>query len=181
MRNESEETVEIEHTAALPATDYSRELAFTQLVQEKSNWCWAATGLSIAQYFGAGLEATQSDFCSLAASPGYTWDTCPDTTATMEVVQSGLRGLGVKPGLIVDGPIDLDLVKDEIDAGRPVLTRVNLASGGAHALVIHGYWDDHLIFSDPAPDAERHQSMEYELFRENDTFTWVRSLVCSVG
>ncbi|SDT82968.1 Papain-like cysteine protease AvrRpt2 [Streptomyces sp. TLI_053] len=180
MPNESEDTMAIEceeAPEAEEAVEDAKELAFAQLVQERRNWCWAAAGLSIAQYFGAGTDVTQADYCALAAGPEYNWATCPDTSATMEVVQAGLRGLGLEPGLIVEGPLDLDLVKEEIDAGRPVLTRVNLAAGGAHALVVHGYWDDHLIFSDPDPDAERHRTMEYRRYRENETFTWVRSLI----
>lgn len=156
-------------------------LQFAQQVQEQKSWCWVATGLSIAQYFRRGVDATQSDFFRTGSDLGE-GDDVQNWTGRMETVQNALWALGLRPGTIAEGPVSFDIIKREIDAGRPVLARVDWnddgdhAAGGAHALVIYGYHGDSIAFGDPWAESERYQEMTYNSLVANDRFRWVRSL-----
>ncbi|WP_371656711.1 MULTISPECIES: papain-like cysteine protease family protein [unclassified Streptomyces] len=182
-----------------------KKLVFTQLAQEESNWCWVATGLSIAQYFGRGTELRQADFYLKAGGPlGNVPEPEPGTwnlTAGLQQVQVGWQELGLAPGTLavgtvkeesngataVAGILDFDVIKEEIEAGRPILTRVGRAAGD-HALVIYGYdaeTDGGTVhFSDPwarssfatdSPPRDTYQSMPYSAYVENMEFRWLQS------
>lgn len=170
------------------------KLEFTQLVQEKSNWCWVATGLSIAQYLGHAQDTTQEAFF-LTARDLPEGSPCPDESGDLPLVQHGWEQLSLRPGTFtrdididssngetnsgtrVFGTLTFDIIKEEIDANRPILTRVSHARGD-HARVIYGYDadGDTVWFSDPASDSERYQSTPYASYVENAECRWLRSV-----
>ncbi|MFG2668301.1 hypothetical protein ACGFY6_29210 [Streptomyces sp. NPDC048387] len=55
----------------------------TMLKQEKSQWCWVASGLTIAKFHGVG--STQTDFCG-RAQPYYG---CNNQPATLDDMARG--------------------------------------------------------------------------------------------
>lgn len=73
-------------TAAPSATgpihydDGAVALPISPQAQEQSNWCWAATGGTIAAY--AGRSVNQNTFCNLAFGRS-TGTQCPNSQATL--------------------------------------------------------------------------------------------------
>ncbi|MEU4746813.1 papain-like cysteine protease family protein, partial [Actinosynnema sp. NPDC023658] len=61
----------------------------TMAKQEKTQWCWAASGLTIAKYQGYG--STQSDFCT-RAQPYYG---CNNQPATLDDMARAWSSLGM--------------------------------------------------------------------------------------
>ncbi|WP_412543595.1 papain-like cysteine protease family protein [Longispora sp. K20-0274] len=148
------------------------KLQFTELVQEQNQWCWAATGLSIAQYLGKGANVSQNQFCLYGR--GQSSGTCPNQPAELSVVQQGLSRLGVTPGTEVDGSISFAQVKTEINGNRPIETGVYWTAGGGHARVIYGYdtTNSSIFFSDPWGSSQRYQEMTYNSYVSNSEFRW---------
>ncbi|MFQ6148246.1 papain-like cysteine protease family protein [Streptomyces seoulensis] len=159
-------------TASRAASGYGGNLNFSELVQEQNQWCWAATGLSIAQYKGYGQNTSQNSFC--LASRGLSSGTCPNQPAELSVVQRGWRALGMSAGTEVNGGVNYATVQSEINANRPLETGVYWTSGGGHARVIYGYNASAgtILFSDPWPTNQRYQEMNYNTYVSNSQFRW---------
>ncbi|MGY0236331.1 papain-like cysteine protease family protein [Longispora urticae] len=159
-------------TSPTTAPGGNTKLNLKELVQEKDQWCWAATGLSIAQYLGKGANVSQNQFCLYGR--GLSGGTCPNQPAELSVVQQGLSRVGVSPGREVDGAISFAQVKTEINGNRPIETGVYWTSGGGHARVIYGYdtANSSIFFSDPWGSSQRYQEMTYNSYVSNSQFKW---------
>ncbi|WP_063746780.1 papain-like cysteine protease family protein [Streptomyces sp. PsTaAH-124] len=157
---------------AAPAVAQYTNLNFNELVQEQDQWCWAATGLSIAQYKGYGRNVSQNSFC--LASRGYSSGYCPNQAAELSTVQRGWRALGLSAGTEVNGRVSFATVQSEINADRPIETGVYWTAGGGHARVIYGYDASAgtILFSDPWPSNQRYQEMYYNSYISNSQFYW---------
>ncbi|MFG2395341.1 papain-like cysteine protease family protein [Streptomyces lavendulae] len=152
-----------------------RRIDVTMRVQEKTNWCWAAAGSTIAHRLGK--DHSQNDFCN-AAFDRRQGTECPNDQANLSHVQNGLRWAGIEPGKYVTGWLRYSTVKTEIDAGRPIETRVLWTSGGGHMHVIYGYdveknW---VYWGDPWPSYTRYNWGSHDYYRDNSTFRWTHSL-----
>ncbi|SFX01180.1 MYXO-CTERM domain-containing protein [Streptomyces atratus] len=88
--------------------------------QQRTNWCWAASGNTIATWFGRTYS--QNQFCNAAfgRTQGYE---CPNSQATPGNVQDGLYWAGINPGSYVTGWLRYPTVQAEVAAGRPVGAR----------------------------------------------------------
>lgn len=93
-------------TAAPSATgpihydDGAVALPISPQAQEQSNWCWAATGGTIAAY--AGRSVNQNTFCNLAFGRS-TGTQCPNSQATLANDQQAFSALGIRPGSYING------------------------------------------------------------------------------
>ncbi|MDT8915205.1 papain-like cysteine protease family protein [Amycolatopsis sp. PS_44_ISF1] len=150
------------------ARPYSK-LNYTQQKQTQNEWCWAADGSSVEQFFGAGT--TQSQFC--AAGKGTSVGNCPNDPAYMSEVARGLHNTGFS-GTAIQDAISFREVQNEINAGEPIITQVDWSSGGGHARVFYGYDSSAqtLNFGDPWPSYQRYQTMNYNDYLQNGDFTW---------
>lgn len=171
-------------TAAAPAAPGARggaealaanRLNITMQAQQQSNWCWAAAGNTIASYYGRNYS--QNQFCNAAfgRQQGYN---CPNSQATLGDVQQGLRWTGVRPGSYVNGWLNYATVRSEIDANRPVETRIGWDSGGGHMHVLYGYdtsssW---VYWGDPWPSSGRYNWASHSWYVNNTSFNWTHSL-----
>lgn len=162
-------------SAAPTATGTSRTLNITMQQQQKSNWCWAATGDTIAAYLGHSY--TQNTFCDAAF--GYSsGSTCPNNQAALNNVQNAFSSFGIRPGRYVTGYLLYSTVQTEINADRPIATRIQWSSGGGHMEVIYGYdtSDNWVYWGDPWPSDYRYNWADYGYYVSNSSFSWTHSL-----
>ncbi|MEU6752280.1 papain-like cysteine protease family protein [Spirillospora sp. NPDC046719] len=151
------------------------ELPITQQVQQQDQWCWAASGLTIAKYFGVG-NVSQNDFCNLARGyprGGY----CPNQAGQLQWDQRAFQALGLSPGY-VSGPLSFQGVESEIDGRRPVQTGIYWSAGGGHSQVIYGYdpYSRTISYGDPWPSSPRYSEMAYSSYVSNYQFQWGQAL-----
>ncbi|MFH7596264.1 papain-like cysteine protease family protein [Streptomyces racemochromogenes] len=171
-------------TAAVPTADpgaaptsalaYKR-LDITMQAQQKSNWCWAASGNTIATWFGRTYS--QNQFCNAAFNRQQGTE-CPNNQATLGNVQTALRWAGINSGSYVTGWLQYSTVQTEINANRPVETRIQWSGGGGHMHVLYGYdtassW---VYWGDPWPSNDRYNWASHAWYVDNDTFSWTHSL-----
>ncbi|WP_410791646.1 papain-like cysteine protease family protein [Kribbella sp. C-35] len=158
--------------SAAPSSYY---LNVTGQAQQKSNWCWAASGNSIAAFYGRSYS--QNQFCNLAF--GYSMNgTCPNNQATLGNDQNAFRAIGISAGSYVSSTLGFSTLVTEIAAGRPVMTRIGWTSGGGHMMDIIGYdaSDSTIEYYNPWPDDPRYNYSTYNWYRSNSQFTWTHSL-----
>jgi hypothetical protein len=158
--------------SAAPGSYY---LNVTGQSQQKSNWCWAATGNSIAAFYGKSYS--QNQFCNLAFGNSQN-ATCPNNQATLANDQQAFRSIGISAGSYVSSTLGFSTVVSEIAAGRPVMTRIGWSSGGGHMMDIIGYdsSDSTIEYYNPWPDDPRYNYSTYTWYRSNSQFTWTHSL-----
>ncbi|GGW74373.1 hypothetical protein GCM10010503_59950 [Streptomyces lucensis JCM 4490] len=162
-------------TGLAAATSGSYQLNFDMQAQQKTNWCWAASGASIAAWHGRGYS--QNAFCDAAF--GYSQNTaCPNNQATLANDQRAYDWMGLNPGTYIQGRIGYSGLQNEINAGRPVQTRIQWSSGGGHMEVLYGYdtsrsW---VYWGDPWPDDYRYNWATYGYYANNADFSWTHTL-----
>ncbi|RJQ78195.1 hypothetical protein D5S17_13505 [Pseudonocardiaceae bacterium YIM PH 21723] len=152
-------------------TAVSGNLQFTQLKQVQNQWCWAASGLSIAQFRGKGAGVSQNEFCNKAH--GYPAGTaCPNQPDTLQTVQRGFQAIGLGAGSVSGSSIPFATVKSNIDAGKPIETGIYWTAGGGHAQVIYGYNGQTMAYGDPWPQSPTYNEMDYNSYVSNGEFQW---------
>ncbi|MFB6871439.1 papain-like cysteine protease family protein [Streptomyces sp. NPDC056323] len=153
----------------------TQRLNITMQAQQKTNWCWAASGNTIATWFGRNYS--QNQFCNAAFGRAQGYE-CPNSQATLGNVQDGLYWAGVNPGSYVTGWLRYPTVQAEIAAGRPVETRIQWSSGGGHMHVLYGYDDSGswVYWGDPWPSSNRYNWASHAWYVNNDEFSWTHSL-----
>ncbi|WP_217195401.1 papain-like cysteine protease family protein [Streptomyces buecherae] len=154
----------------------STQLAFNELVQSQNQWCWVATGLSIARYLGRGQDTSQNTFCTYARGLPPT-SACPNRPGYLSDVQRSWSRLGMDPGRTT-GTLPFQTVQQTIDANSPVETGIYWTSGGGHAQVLYGYDASRqtVMYADPWPSSPRYAEMNYTTYRSNSQFRWAESL-----
>ncbi|THA29412.1 hypothetical protein E6R18_24445 [Streptomyces sp. A1277] len=159
-------------TAALAAT---KRLDITMQAQQKTNWCWAASGNTVATWFGRNY--TQNQFCNAAFGRAQGYE-CPNSQAALDNVQNALYWAGINPGSYVSGWLRYPTVQAEIAAGRPVETRIQWSSGGGHMHVLYGYDDANSLvyWGDPWPSSNRYNWASHAWYVNNSEFSWTHSL-----
>lgn len=165
--------------AAGRGTSYgaSGQLDFTEQTQQQDEWCWDATGLSIAQFLGHGSGVSQNTFCDYARGlPAGT--PCPNQPGELTDVQNAWAGTGMTSVGQVTGAASFSTVARSIDAGSPVEAGIYWTAGGGHANVLYGYdaSSQTLLYADPWPSNPRYGQMNYSSYVSNSQFQWGQSL-----
>ncbi|MBV6701093.1 papain-like cysteine protease family protein [Kitasatospora aureofaciens] len=152
-----------------------KKLNITMQQQQQTNWCWAASGNTIATWFG--YSYSQNQFCNAAFGRSID-SSCPNSQATLGDVQNALDWIGITPGSYVTGYLRYSTVQAEVDANRPVETRIQWSSGGGHMHVVYGYdtGNNWVYWGDPWPSNYRYNWADYWYYVNNDTFSWTHSL-----
>lgn len=151
------------------------ELSIQQEVQQQSQWCWAASGLTIAKFLGKG-NISQNDFCNIAR--GYPRGSrCPNQPGYLEWDQRAFQQLGISPGQVT-GPLSFQSIVTEIDGRRPIQTGIYWTAGGGHSQVIYGYQPGSrtIAYGDPWPSSPRYSEMSYSSYVRNGQFRWGQAL-----
>ncbi|MCB5166807.1 hypothetical protein LG634_18410 [Streptomyces bambusae] len=158
-------------TAALA----SKRLDITMQEQQKTNWCWAAGGNTIATWFGRNYS--QNQFCNAAFNRQQGYD-CPNNQATLGNVQTGLNWAGISSGSYVNGWLRYTTVQNEINYNRPIETRIQWSNGGGHMHVLYGYdtANNWVYWGDPWPSSYRYNWASHDWYVNNSTFSWTHSL-----
>ncbi|MEV6674146.1 papain-like cysteine protease family protein [Streptomyces sp. NPDC051162] len=153
----------------------SKKLNITMQAQQKTNWCWAGSGNTIATWFGRNYS--QNQFCN-AAFNRQQGSECPNNQANLGNVQNALDWAGINSGSYVTGWLRYSTVQGEINANRPVETRIQWASGGGHMHVLYGYDDSSswVYWGDPWPSNNRYNWASHSWYVNNDQFSWTHSL-----
>lgn len=158
-----------------PSVLAAKRLNITMQAQQKTNWCWAAGGNTIATFYGKNYS--QNQFCNAAFGRSQNTE-CPNNQATLGNVQNGLEWAGINPGSYVNGWLRYPTVQAEINAGRPVETRILWSNGGGHMHVLYGYDDasSWVYWGDPWPSSDRYNWASHSWYVNNNTFSWTHSL-----
>lgn len=127
-------------------------LNFTMQHQEQQNWCWAATSVSVAAHYHPQTGWTQ---CTMVnAEKGIT--TCCEDGSSVACDQPNVLDNPLNRAEVLDhkqkGPAAYDVIRNEIDAGRPLAWRIGWSGGGGHFAVIEGYQrigDEWVAVDDP--------------------------------
>ncbi|MER5622459.1 papain-like cysteine protease family protein [Streptosporangium sp. NPDC002544] len=150
-------------------------LNITMQAQQYTNWCWAAAGNTVAAYYG--YNYSQNQFCNLAFNRSMN-SSCPNNQATLANDQNAFRQIGISPGNYVYDYLTYNAVIREMNANRPVLTRIQWSSGGGHMHTIYGYdqsgsW---VYWGDPWQSSSRYNWASYNYYVGNGSFSWTHSL-----
>lgn len=114
-------------------------IEFTMQFQQQTQWCWAATSVSVSRYYTPWSGWTQCDMVN--QEKGQT--TCCQDGSTSACNQPHVLDAPLARADVLNfmqgGTVAYDVVRDEIDAGRPVAWRIGWSGGGGHFAVIDGY------------------------------------------
>jgi hypothetical protein len=114
-------------------------LNFIMQNQQQTNWCWAATSVSVSRFFNpngtwtqcslVNAELGRSDCCMQGASSNCNraWylDNALSRTGNLQSTSSGSASITEIAG--------------QINANRPICVRIGWSGGGGHFLAIDGY------------------------------------------
>ncbi|RZS40869.1 papain like cysteine protease AvrRpt2 [Herbihabitans rhizosphaerae] len=164
--------------AAEPAASPAGSLDFDMQVQQKSNWCWAAAGTSIAVYHGTSVSQTR--FCQLAHDESGSG--CYNDQGNLGEVRWAFDQLGYSaPGNYLSNYLNFGSIQGQIDRDQPIETRILWSSGGGHMHAIYGYnldsggrqWVD---WADPWGSNPRYNRSTYRNYVDNSEFSWTHTL-----
>ena len=131
----------------------SKQLSFSMQSQLGSNWCWAAASNSVSHFYWflstwtqctiVNAELNRTDACNtpIVAGANVPWflDKALDRTNNFVSINGGRA--------------TFSQIQAEIDAGRPMGTRIGWNGGGGHFMVIYGYstWfgEEYVDIDDP--------------------------------
>ncbi|NBH06438.1 hypothetical protein GTY80_24750 [Amycolatopsis sp. SID8362] len=162
-------------TAAAARTD----LGITMQAQQKDQWCWDASGNTIADFWGYSL--TQTRFCQIAHNES--GSDCANNQGYLSDQQRVFRYLGFTSAGTYNSngqTLTFTGIKNQIDAGQPIGTRIGWRSGGGHMHVLYGYDNSNgatrVEYGDPWPNNSRYNSMNYDTYRSNTQFQWTHTV-----
>jgi len=114
-------------------------LSFTMQHQQQTNWCWAATSVSVSHFYTATSRWTQ---CEMVNQELGQTTCCTNGSSSQcnqgHVLDAPLRRAGVLDHM-VSGTVSYAIVGGEIDGGRPLPIRIGWRGGGGHFIAIDGY------------------------------------------
>lgn len=120
-------------------------LRFTMQRQQQSNWCWAATSVSIARYYDPNSTWTQ---CAMANGQLDRSDCCGAGASGPCNVYGFLDGSLKRAGHLdhmEGGTVPYDGVRGQMLARRPLGIRVAWSGGGAHFVAATGVEEGDLV------------------------------------
>jgi len=140
-----------------PCAGWTR-LRFDMQRQLQSQWCWAATSVSLSRYYAKASVWTQ---CRLVTQITGRRSCCETGNSPECNLPQQLGPPLERVGILErwkDGAARYDDLRREIDEGRPMAWRIGWAGGGGHFAVIEGY----------QADGERWVAVEDPLFGSSD-------------
>ncbi|MFF4603654.1 papain-like cysteine protease family protein [Streptomyces sp. NPDC001339] len=145
--------------------------------QVQDQWCWDASGLTIAKFWGYN-QYSQDDFCRLAAKNSSL--SCQNQPATLDDMANAWAGMGLSnTGNGLSRNASFSETGNEISGGRPFATRIGWNSGGGHMNVIYGYDpSSHTVaVGDPWPSTQTYTWWNYDEYVNNSSFRWTHSRI----
>ncbi|MFB7175855.1 papain-like cysteine protease family protein [Streptomyces sp. NPDC056254] len=154
----------------------TKTLGIDMQKQVKSQWCWDASGATIAKYWNRPVS--QEQFCQLAARGR--WVNCNNKPATLEDMANGLAQLGLpNSGRSLYRSATFSESTAEIAADRPFAVRIGWRTGGGHMNVIYGYdqTSNMIAVGDPWQTTQTYTWWNYATYASNSSFQWTHSLI----
>ncbi|WP_414167440.1 papain-like cysteine protease family protein [Streptoverticillium reticulum] len=145
--------------------------------QVQSQWCWDASGLTIANYWGYN-RYSQADFCRLAAQNNRL--SCNNQPATLGDMANALRNMGFRSsGSDLYRNASFGETRNEIANGRPFAVRFGWNSGGGHMNVVYGYDNNSnmIAVGDPWPTTKTYTWWNYSTYVNNNSFRWTHTRI----
>lgn len=112
--------------------------------QCQDEWCWAAVAVAIQQFYPPPTAVKQCQVVDLVLPGNDCCHNASSTNCTMPVLLEDVlakikhfRGLHPPP----NNDLEVKLLKDEIDAGRPVCIRFQVSQKDGHFSIVKGYDD----------------------------------------
>ncbi|GAA1883209.1 papain-like cysteine protease family protein [Streptantibioticus ferralitis] len=171
----------VENTNSLPSCSSQPSgrvaLGISMQKQVQDEWCWDASGLTIANYWGY-TQYSQNDFCQLAAQNSSL--SCNDQPATLDDMANALSNMGFSnSGYDLYRNAYFSEVRNEISGGRPFAVRIGWRSGGGHMNVIYGYDPSSgtIAVGDPWPSTQTYTWWNYNDYVSNSSFQWTHSRI----
>jgi len=116
-----------------------RRLDFAMQHQQQTQWCWAATSVSVAKYYRSWSTWTQCGMVN--AEKGQS--TCCTNGSSDACNQPHVLNAPLSRAQVLDHMVSATVtyaeLRAEIAAGRPVAWRIGWSGGGGHFAVIEGY------------------------------------------
>lgn len=161
--------------AAPASAATAKQLDITMQAQQYSNWCWAASGNTVATFYG--YHYSQNQFCNMAFGNALN-ASCSNSQASLADDQTAFEQIGISPGNYVYDYLYYSSIIREVDAGRPVMARIQWSSGGGHMEVLYGYDQSQnwVYWGDPWPSDYRYNWGSYDYYVSNGSFSWTHSL-----
>ncbi|MCW3086420.1 MAG: hypothetical protein JWP12_3786 [Bacteroidetes bacterium] len=119
----------------------TNQLQFTMQFQAQSNWAWSAVASSVSAFYGGNTtqcELANWAFAQNTCCVNGSSSTCNRPYSISDALQYLKTLLALQQNALTP-----DKIKQEIDAGRPVVVRLRWVSGqSSHCVVITGYDDN---------------------------------------
>ncbi|OKH99800.1 hypothetical protein A6A06_22275 [Streptomyces sp. CB02923] len=163
-----------------PRSSTGRILDIDMQEQERNQWCWAASGDTVADFWHRAY--TQTQFCNLAfgkrLDENLNDPSCPNLPNDLGADSRAFSTMGLNGGRTTYGPMSFEEIKEEIDAGRPVITRIGWKRGGGHIEVIFGYDERgrQIFWGDPWFTSYRYNWAPFAYYVDNASFSWTYAL-----
>jgi len=142
-------------------------VAVPNILQSKTNWCWAASGDALLS--SKGMNVTQNSF-SIAVKGNNT----NNVTATATEVRTGAISLGYNATRT--GSLGSSTVHSYLTNKKAIIAGYIYTSGGGHMVVISGHdtLDDRLEIMNPW--VGRKEYYDYSYFDSNANWDWYESV-----
>lgn len=115
---------------------------FFMQYQQRTNWCWAATGVSVRVYYQPASPLTQcvlvcatlgrNDCCNNLQVAAHPCNVTGDLGAVLQTL-AHLQATVARPATLAE-------IAVQIAALRPLALRVGWVNGGGHAMACTGYF-----------------------------------------
>ncbi len=165
----------------------SQILNVPEVIQEQSQWCWAAVSKCVLDYYGhedeqceiaeyTRITATWHDFGSVncCEDPGqgcnywnYNWG----YEGSIEQILNHFAGIETNN---MGEALNFSQIEQELINGRPFLFRWGYTSGGGHFLVGHGLSGNNIHYMDPWYNLG-HMIADYEWVLSSGSHTWTHT------
>jgi hypothetical protein len=117
-------------------------MTFYTEMQEQSRWCWAAVSKNVSFFFEADSSWTQCKIVNTCFVNIIGETNCCDDPGNIACNRPGSlsQALSTTGSLLSfnEGPPPLDVIREQISAGRPVGVMINWSGNGAHFITVTG-------------------------------------------
>lgn len=128
-------------------------------------WCWCAVTLGLRNFYDGPFPPLQQ--CDVANAVLGIDTACADPLGPQAfkllALERALRRFDLMLGDPIEEPLTMAQITRQIDAGRPIATRIEFSLGAGHFVVICGYRSEGIaptvLVEDPATGLQRDMSL----------------------
>jgi len=149
--------------------------------QQMSNWCWAATTVAVAKFYGKSSVIVNGSALPLT-QPNHVHRVTGSPTNNVGRVFSTLRtdfstcySIGSTHTF---GSLTASASQSQLYANKPVLIAISWSGGGGHGILMTGYLTSGSLYRIMDPGTGTHSYHTYNTIRDayNTSGTWVETL-----